>query len=100
MLYSNDLERCRAFYADLGLPFVLEQHGQGPEHYATELSGGLVAELYPATERRPASSNRLGFHVDAEAVDLAPGRHVVEDPDGRAVEVHVSEEFSAQRPSF
>lgn len=97
VLYTDDLERCRAFYAALGLQFVLEQHGNGPEHYATELPGGLVVELYPATERRPASSNRLGFGVAAEAVDLAPGRHVLEDPDGRAVEVHVSEEFSGQR---
>lgn len=87
--YTGDLERCRAFYADLGLQFVLEQHGKGPQHYASELPGGLVLELYPATARRPVSSNRLGFRVVADTVDLEPGHHVLEDPDGRAVEVHV-----------
>lgn len=89
VVYSDHLERCRAFYTDLGMRFVLEQHGTGPEHYAAELPGGLVLELYPATARRPVSSNRLGFHVAPDTVDLAPGHHVLEDPDGRAVEVHV-----------
>ena len=89
VLCTEHLEQCRAFYTGLGLQFGLEQHGEGPEHHATELPGGLVLELYPATARRPASSNRLGFRVAADAVDLPPGQHVLEDPDGRAVEVHV-----------
>lgn len=89
VIYTDHLEQCRAFYAGLGLQFVLERHGTGPDHYATELPGGLVLELYPATARRPVSSNRLGFRTAAETVDLAPGHHVLEDPDGRAVEVHV-----------
>lgn len=33
--------------------------------------------------------NRLGFRASAEATGLAPGQHVLQDPDGRAVEVHV-----------
>lgn len=94
VIYTEHLEECRAFYTGLGLQFAREQHGEGPEHCAAELPGGLVLELYPATARRPVSSNRLGFHVAADAVDLPPGQHVLEDPDGRAVEVHVGAERS------
>ena len=89
VLHTEHLEACRTFCADLGLQFAREQHGAGPEHYAAELPGGLVLELYPATARRPVSSNRLGFRASAEATGLAPGQHVLQDPDGRAVEVHV-----------
>lgn len=94
VLYTDRPEKCRAFYAGLGLQLALEQHGAGPEHYAAELPGGLVLELYPATERRPVSLNRLGFRAAADTVGLAPGQHVLEDPDGRAVEVHVEADHS------
>ncbi|GAA2787117.1 VOC family protein [Saccharopolyspora taberi] len=89
VVYTDRLEQCREFYAGLGLEFVAEQHGSGPEHYAATLPGGLVIELYPTSTRRPVSSNRLGFSVSLAAADLAPGRHVLTDPDGRAVEVQV-----------
>ncbi|MFI0777418.1 VOC family protein [Streptomyces sp. NPDC021212] len=92
VLYTDHLEESRAFYAGLGLPLVQEQHGRGPLHYAATLPDNTVFELYPANARRPASSVRLGFTVDGRAMTppLAPGRHVVEDPDGRAVELYVA----------
>ncbi|MEU0840718.1 VOC family protein [Streptomyces sp. NPDC005962] len=92
VLYTDHLEESRAFYTGLGLAFVREQHGRGPVHYTATLPGGTVIELYPATARRPVSSVRLGFTVDSRTVTppLAPGRHVVEDPDGRAVELYVA----------
>ena len=87
VLYTDHLEEARAFYSGLGLPLVQEQHGRGPLHYAATLPDDTVFELYPATAARPASSARLGFTVDSRTVTppWAPGRHVVEDPDGRAV---------------
>ncbi|MET7762813.1 VOC family protein [Streptomyces sp. NPDC005393] len=92
VFYTDHLEDCRAFYTDLGLPFVREQHGNGPVHYATTLPDGTVIELYPATAQRPASSTRLGFTVDGQTLTppLAPGRHVVKDPDGRMVELYTT----------
>ena len=32
VVYTDKLEQCREFYAQLGLEFVPEQHGSGPEH--------------------------------------------------------------------
>ncbi|MBL1100268.1 glyoxalase/bleomycin resistance/dioxygenase family protein [Streptomyces coffeae] len=80
----------RAFCTDLGLSFVQEQHGDGPVHYAATLPDRTVMELYPATAKRPASSLRLGFTLDGRTLSprLAPGRHVVQDPDGRSVELY------------
>ncbi|MFI0820837.1 VOC family protein [Streptomyces sp. NPDC021098] len=91
VLYSDHVEECRAFYTGLGLSFVQERHGRGPVHYAATLPDGTVIELYPATAERPASRVRLGFTVDGRTMTppLAPGRQVVDDPDGRAVEVYV-----------
>lgn len=52
VLYSPLLEECRRFYQGLGLDFTAERHGQGPEHYAAVLPGGMVFELYPARQGR------------------------------------------------
>ncbi|MBO8193549.1 glyoxalase/bleomycin resistance/dioxygenase family protein [Streptomyces oryzae] len=91
VLYAERLDECRRFYGDLGLLFAEERHGEGPLHYAATLPDGTVLELYPATERRPVSSVRLGFGVLGRELSspLPPGRHVVDDPDGRAVELYV-----------
>ena len=92
VLYSPHLEQCHDFYANLGLTFTAEKHGQGPEHYAAVLADGTVFELYPARPGRQTDSLRLGLTVSGDAVapPLAPGRHVLTDPDGRAVEVHAT----------
>jgi catechol 2,3-dioxygenase-like lactoylglutathione lyase family enzyme len=89
VLYSARLEECRGFYGDLGLSFTTEQHGQGPEHYAAVLADGVVFELYPARPDRESGALRLGFTVTGAAATppLAPGRHLLTDPDGRTVEV-------------
>jgi catechol 2,3-dioxygenase-like lactoylglutathione lyase family enzyme len=90
VLYTDHVEESRRFYTRLGLTFRTEQHGKGPVHYAAVLPDGTVIELYPATERRPATSTRLGFNVTGHAVTppMKAGRHLLNDPDGRTVEVH------------
>lgn len=90
VLYTPQLEACYRFYSDLGLAFTAEQHGQGPDHYATVLADGTVFELYPARSDRHTGSARLGLAIDGNAATppLTPGRHVLTDPDGRTVEVH------------
>ncbi|SEH03187.1 hypothetical protein SAMN05444920_13391 [Nonomuraea solani] len=92
VVYSPRLEECRRFYQDLGLRFTAERHGRGPGHHAAILAGGTVFELYPARPDRRTDALRLGFAVDgATAVPpLAPGRHLLTDPDGRTVEVHAT----------
>jgi catechol 2,3-dioxygenase-like lactoylglutathione lyase family enzyme len=92
VLYSTRLEECRDFYADLGLSFTVEQHGQGPKHYAAVLADSMVFELYPARPDRESGPVRLGFTLTGTAATppLAPGRHRLTDPDGRTVEVHAS----------
>ncbi|MFE9423537.1 VOC family protein [Kitasatospora sp. NPDC006697] len=82
VLYTARLEECREFYAGLGLPLRPERHGGSPAHYAAELPGGLVLELYPAGPGRESGPVRLGFTV--------PGvteRRLLTDPDGRTVEL-------------
>ncbi|MFJ4622564.1 glyoxalase/bleomycin resistance/dioxygenase family protein [Streptomyces sp. NPDC088812] len=102
VIYCEALEECHRFYAGLGLPFVRERHGSGPEHYAAVLDDGLVIELYPATSERVTCTIRLGFTVDGAALEppLAPGRHLRKDPEGRTVELHVSApEVTMNEPS-
>jgi catechol 2,3-dioxygenase-like lactoylglutathione lyase family enzyme len=109
VLRTADLARSLRFYRALGLQLVEEQHGNGPVHYACEL-GATVLELYPAQpgsapDRRTGGATMLGFRVDSlsqtmqalAALDvpvLAPPsesstrlRALVQDPDGRAVEI-------------
>jgi len=104
---TADLERSREFYTRLGLRLVPEQHGSGPHHYACTLADAVL-ELYPATNRSPATGGlRLGLQVpDAAAaiegllaggflqerpsvarVEGAASVYVVRDPDGNAVEL-------------
>ncbi|MBR7834379.1 hypothetical protein KDL01_13980 [Actinospica durhamensis] len=90
VLYTARLEECRDFYGGLGLEFAAERHGQGPEHYAAVLADSAVFELYPARPDRESGALRLGFAVIGAAATppLAPGRHLLTDPDGRTVDVH------------
>ncbi|MFJ6215078.1 glyoxalase/bleomycin resistance/dioxygenase family protein [Streptomyces sp. NPDC092296] len=94
VLYTDHLDACRAFYTSLGMDFAKERHGAGPEHYAATLHSGTVFEIYPATSRRPATGSlRLGYTTtqDATLPPLAPGRHILTDPDGRTIALHVQE---------
>lgn len=86
VLYCADPDACRDFSTALGCAFTRERHGDGPPHWAAELDGGTVLELYPATARRPVSSTRVGLRT-ALAPGRVPVRRVLTDPDGRAVEV-------------
>ncbi|MFI8513278.1 VOC family protein [Streptomyces sp. NPDC085460] len=85
VLHTDRLEDCRAFYTGLGLTFVRERHGTGPEHYAAVLADGAVLELYPATGRPPTGHLRLGLAAPAGAAGAR--RRVLTDPDGRTVVV-------------
>ncbi|MFC0038693.1 VOC family protein [Actinomadura rayongensis] len=87
VLYTARAAECVAFYAALGLDFVPERHGTGPPHHAAVLPDGLVFEIYPASDGRGTGALRLGF--TARAAGLAPGRHLLRDPDGRTVDVRV-----------
>jgi predicted enzyme related to lactoylglutathione lyase len=107
---SANLEASLTFYGALGLSFVQEQHGTGPIHYSCEL-GGTVIEIYPgkpgtAPDRRNAGATLIGFQIadlDATLKALEPTgtvvltapqdsdwgrRAVVQDPDGRAIELN------------
>jgi predicted enzyme related to lactoylglutathione lyase len=105
VLRSSDLERAVSFYRQMGLAFTRHAHGNGPEHYTSEVSG-MVFEIYPATAKYPSSAGtRIGFRI--ESVDqvirllseigaevLSPPadsewgrRSVVKDFDGHVVEL-------------
>ncbi|RCV54895.1 VOC family protein [Marinitenerispora sediminis] len=92
VIYTERMVECVTFYRSLGLGFAVEQHRHGPLHHAAVLADGTVFEIYPASERRPTSTLRLGFAVAGPAVQppLGPGRHVLTDPDGRKVEVYAA----------
>jgi lactoylglutathione lyase len=111
VLYANEPAATAAFYGALGLALDHEDHGEGPVHYATEL-GPVHFAIYPAgapgraAERRSGGSSFPGFYVAsldraAEALvevgaPMLTGhqqmpwgcRIVVEDPDGRAIEIN------------
>lgn len=111
VLRCRDIDVSRGFYEQLGLVFEREQHGSGPVHYAAVFAG-MVFELYSLKEGEPADRSRLGFAVNLETdlreslddagmaivsqyeVDQEPV-FVVEDPDGRKVEVRQSEQLGA-----
>lgn len=68
VIYSRDMDRARAFYGALGYLFVVERHGDGPEHLACDL-GGAVLEIYPWRKKPDAallsaSSIRLTLEVE------------------------------------
>jgi predicted enzyme related to lactoylglutathione lyase len=110
VLRAADLGTTLRFYETIGLSFIQEQHGSGPVHYSCEL-GGTVVEIYPgqmgkAPDRKTGGAVMLGFRVGSlnSVVDAIKGiggliltnpqsspwgkRAVVEDPDGRAVELN------------
>ena len=63
VLRVDDVDRSRTFYESLGLMFVAERHGNGPEHFSSTL-GETVLELYPRSSAGAISTIRLGFAVD------------------------------------
>ena len=101
VLYTRDLERLRLFYESLGLTFVRERHGAGPEHYSATTKEGLVLELYPGM----SATGRLGFTVKSVKKTMeelarngfspigsdmpSSGKNslLIRDPDGRHIEL-------------
>ncbi|MGW1144255.1 VOC family protein [Streptomyces sp. NPDC002454] len=85
VIYTDRLDACRDFYADLGLVVIREQHGDGPEHYASTTLPGTVFELYPTSLRRPATGAlRLGITLP-HPPGRTPAHRTLTDPDGRTV---------------
>lgn len=112
VLFSADARQTIAFYRALGVALEPEEHGDGVAHAAVDLGTVHVAVL-PATEEGPGAprwrasgTTFAGFYVEsldatlsALAALAAPVlvrhqlrewgcRAVVQDPDGRAVEVN------------
>ena len=106
VIRSPDIDHAVAVYEALGLSFEKHAHGRGPEHYAAELDGGTVFEIYPQSDDGAATTaTRLGFRVPsvddavAAAVDAGAAlsippkdspwgrRAVVVDLDGHKVEL-------------
>ncbi|MDX1961504.1 MAG: VOC family protein [Pirellulales bacterium] len=106
VLRSTDIARAAAFYSHLGLRFSQHRHGNGPTHYAAQLPGGEVFELYPvASDGKSTTGIRIGFRVPSldaalaalsdnpaaivtQASDSEWGRRaVVADPDGHRIEL-------------
>ena len=112
VLFTGDIEQARAFYRAVGLALDDEDHGDGPVHYATDISGVHFAlfEAGPGSGRAPqwrdTGSSFPGFYVaslDGTVATLtAQGatvlaaheardwgcRAVIEDPDGRPIEIN------------
>jgi predicted enzyme related to lactoylglutathione lyase len=104
VLRSADIARAAAFYSKLGIEFVREKHGSGPEHLACSL-GKVVLEIYPNTDANVDSPARIGFLVQSVAETVAAVqngggvivsqpkesawglRAVIADPDGNRVEL-------------
>jgi predicted enzyme related to lactoylglutathione lyase len=111
VLFTAEVDRTVAFYRAVGVPLEDEDHGEGPVHAAAEV-GDVHMAVYAAREpgrhpaRRAGGSDFPGFYVDALDTALAAVtalgapvlsgheqmpwgcRVVVEDPDGRAVEIN------------
>jgi predicted enzyme related to lactoylglutathione lyase len=111
VIYAADAARTAAFYRAVGVGLEHEDHGEGPVHFAAEL-GGVHFAVYPAEApgrapaRRAGGGSFPGFYVTSlDQVTAALAglgapvlqvheempwgcRILVEDPDGRPVEVN------------
>ena len=107
VLKNRQVDKLLAFYQSLGIAFSQEQHGKGPVHHAGQV-GGTVLEIYPLPDDACTvdQSTRLGFAVgnlehvvenlraSGTPVTSPPQktawgyRAVVQDTDGRAVELY------------
>ncbi|MBI1375052.1 MAG: bleomycin resistance protein [Phycisphaera sp.] len=106
VIRSPDIDRAVKFYEAIGLTFTKHAHGSGPEHYACDMSNGVVFEIYPLRDGdTPTVSTRIGFavaDVDSAVASVtgaggiivsAPAdspwgrRAVVADADGHRVEL-------------
>ncbi len=105
VIRSPDIDRAVTFYTRMGMLFDRHAHGNGPQHYASDICG-FVFEIYPQRNLDDVTTNtRLGFNVDdvdgvidllrqidativTEPADTEWGRRaVVKDFDGHTVEL-------------
>lgn len=109
IIFTDKLEAVVEFYSAIGVPLELEQHGDGPVHYACDLGLTHFAVFRSgpgeAAEFRSGGSSFAGFTVNSleAALDAARSvkaevvqppteypwgwRALVKDPDGRVVEL-------------
>ena len=111
ILWTRQTRRVAAFYRLIGLPLEDEDHGDGHAHQACDIAGVHVAvydadTATSAPRRREGGALQIGFKVpslelvanllrEAEEYRELVGRQkmdwgvrvVVEDPDGRPVEL-------------
>ena len=105
VLKTPQLDAVRAFYQSLGIELTEERHDSGPVHYAGQI-GDAVLEIYPLPGGTADATTRLGFvvgNLERLVGELETGttrviawpqrtawgvRAVVQDPDGRAVELY------------
>jgi hypothetical protein len=112
VLFSDRFNETTAFYRTLGVPLVAEVHDDGPVHLAADV-GGVHVAIWETTGAgtvpawRHSGSTFPGFYVDSlddvvAALASAPVlvghevmpwgcRVVVQDPDGRPVEINQRE---------
>ncbi len=76
---TADIEAALAFYRALGLSFVQEQHGAGPQHYSCDL-GGLIFEIYPTRAGETSDLTMIGFAVSSLDETLANLRALGVEP--------------------
>ncbi len=110
VLHAENLNATVAFYRALGLPLGDEEHEEGPVHIACDVGGAHFAvfegEPGAAPPFKTAGSTMLGFRAEVldeawatvqaaglavvmEPHDVPWGRRfVLQDPDGRRVEVN------------
>ncbi len=105
VIRSIDIDGSAKFYRQIGLSFVKHQHGNGLEHFASEI-GNATFEIYPCLEdASPTKATRIGFQVTDVDVVVSKlqqqgysivslpanspwGRRAVAiDPDGHRVEL-------------
>jgi predicted enzyme related to lactoylglutathione lyase len=109
ILFTGEIERTVAFYREIGIPLEEEQHEDTPVHYACELGGVHMAIHEVGPDRAPrwrsggseyfgfavasldeavAAARRTGARIKQEPEEFPWGpRALVEDPDGRIVEL-------------
>lgn len=98
VLRSKDIQKSKDFYEDvLGLSFLSEKHGIGPEHFSTNLNGTIL-EIYPEKKAK-TEGLRLGFRLEQYLgiKSKLKGRDIVykenkesiliTDPDGHKIEI-------------
>ena len=109
ILFANRLSETVSFYQALGLPLEEEDHEGGPLHFACDLGpihfavfegtsgtpppfragGGVMPGLaVPSLDRAFETVQALGANIVQPPTDYPWGpRMLVEDPDGRTVEI-------------